>query len=103
MKSWQNVLTSVLSVQVPASRASALQICHDCSSWYPHSLGMHLLHQCLVAFCTARLRPETILLLSQILTKAGILNVPDWFDAGKVSIQNSFAPFSKSATLKFSS
>ena len=32
----------------------------------------------------------------QLLTKVGILNVPDWFDAGKVSIQNSFAPFSKS-------
>ena len=34
-------------------------------------------------------------LTMQLLTKIGILNVPDWFDAGKVSIQNSFAPFSK--------
>lgn len=32
----------------------------------------------------------------QLLTKAHILNVPEFFDAGKVSIQNSFAPFSKS-------
>lgn len=31
----------------------------------------------------------------QLLTKAGILNVPEWFDAGKVSIKNSFIPFSE--------
>ena len=33
----------------------------------------------------------------QLLTKIGILNVPEWFDAGKVSIKNSFIPFSESA------
>lgn len=27
------------------------------------------------------------------LTKVGVLNVPEWYDAGKVAIENSFAPF----------
>ncbi len=32
----------------------------------------------------------------QALTKLGALNVPEWYDAGKVAQDNSFAPFSKS-------
>ncbi len=31
----------------------------------------------------------------QLLTKVGALNVPEWYDAGKVAIDNSFAPFGK--------
>lgn len=33
------------------------------------------------------------ILIPAILTKAGILNVPEWYDAGKVSIENSPIPY----------
>ena len=33
--------------------------------------------------------------LLQLLKSAGILNLPEWFDAGRVSQQSTFAPFSK--------
>ncbi|KXZ52093.1 hypothetical protein GPECTOR_10g1116 [Gonium pectorale] len=33
------------------------------------------------------------ILIPGLLTKAGALNVPEWYDAGKVAIENSFAPF----------
>lgn len=35
----------------------------------------------------------TLICIAQALTKAGVLNVPEWYDAGKVAIENSFAPF----------
>eukprot|EP00891_Asterochloris_glomerata_P004433 jgi/Astpho2/4433/Aster-00048 len=41
------------------------------------------------------------ILLPGLLTKAGILNVPEWFDAGKVSIKNSFIPFSTLLVVQF--
>lgn len=41
------------------------------------------------------------ILIPSILTKLGILNVPEFFDAGKVSIQNSFAPFSTLLVVQF--
>jgi hypothetical protein len=31
----------------------------------------------------------------QILTKAGVLNVPEWYEAGKVSNETSGIPFSE--------
>ncbi|GFR43360.1 hypothetical protein Agub_g4431 [Astrephomene gubernaculifera] len=34
------------------------------------------------------------ILIPGLLTKAGVLSVPEWYDAGKVAIDNSFAPFS---------
>ncbi|GIL59855.1 hypothetical protein Vafri_14563 [Volvox africanus] len=33
------------------------------------------------------------ILIPGLLTKAGALNVPEWYDAGKVAIESSFAPF----------
>lgn len=33
------------------------------------------------------------ILVPQLLTKAGILNVPQWYEAGKIASENSFASF----------
>ena len=33
--------------------------------------------------------------LLQLLKSAGILNLPEWFDAGRVAQQSTFAPFSE--------
>lgn len=41
------------------------------------------------------------ILIPGLLTRAHILNVPEWFDAGKVSIQNSYAPFSTLLVVQF--
>lgn len=41
------------------------------------------------------------ILIPGLLTKIGILNVPEWYEAGKVSIQNSFAPFSTLLVVQF--
>lgn len=35
----------------------------------------------------------TGMLIPSVLTKFGVLNTPEWYDAGKVAIENSFAPF----------
>ncbi|MEW5306699.1 MAG: hypothetical protein WDW36_009146 [Sanguina aurantia] len=33
------------------------------------------------------------ILIPGVLTKAGVLSVPEWYNAGQISIDNSFAPF----------
>ncbi len=33
--------------------------------------------------------------VTQILTRLGFLNVPEWFEAGRVSEANTFIPFSE--------
>lgn len=33
------------------------------------------------------------ILIPSVMTKAGILAVPEWYNAGQVAIDNSFAPF----------
>lgn len=41
------------------------------------------------------------ILFPALLTKAGILNVPFWIDAGKVSIESSDVPFSTLLVVQF--
>ncbi len=41
------------------------------------------------------------MLLAQLLTKAGALKVPEWFEAGKVAQESSWAPFGTLLVIQF--
>ncbi|KAG2439408.1 hypothetical protein HXX76_004765 [Chlamydomonas incerta] len=53
-------------------------------AWYQQAELIH---------CRTAMTGVAGILIPGLLTKAGALNVPEWYDAGKVAIENSFAPW----------
>ena len=104
-------------LQVPAGRAGALPVGHACSGRHPHPWGkllpagwskVHLpgavFFARLLALqdlstpwprCLRSLVSGQDLRTMQVFSAVGILNIPDWYNAGRVAQLNSFAPFSE--------